>query len=109
LLQVNISGEATKGGVAPVEVPDVAVKMGELEGICLTGLMTIAPHGGSEEDCRGVFRRLAELAREVDDMEVPGVSMEHLSMGMTDDYPVAVEEGATLIRVGRAILGERQK
>ncbi len=108
LLQVNVSGEATKGGVAPGEVLDLSGRMAGLEGVQLSGLMTLAPHGG-EEDSRWVFRHLAELAREVDGAGIAGVSMEHLSMGMTNDYRVAVEEGATIIRVGRAILGQRRK
>ncbi len=107
LLQVNVSGEASKAGVRPSDVVDLVARMAEMEGLQLRGLMTLAPHG-EQEDSRWVFRRLAELAGEVDQAGIAGISMQHLSMGMTNDYQVAVEEGATIVRVGRAILGPRR-
>lgn len=107
LLQVNASGEASKQGVAPGEVLDTVREISRLEGIRLLGLMTMAPYGDPGA-ARSVFRTVACLAEEVAEAGIEGVSMDELSMGMTDDYQVAVEEGATLVRVGRAILGPRR-
>ena len=98
-LEVNVSGEATKHGFAPDELPRGAVAARGLPGIDVRGLMTIAPLVDDPEALRPLFRRLRELAESV---ELP-----ELSMGMTDDFEVAVEEGATFVRVGRAIFGER--
>ncbi len=107
LLQVNASGETSKQGVAPGEVVNAAREIATLEGVRLLGLMTMAPYGDSGA-ARCVFRKVASLAEEVREAGIRGVLMDELSMGMTDDYQVAVEEGATLVRVGRAILGPRR-
>jgi pyridoxal phosphate enzyme, YggS family len=101
LLEVNVSGEESKYGLAPDGLPAMAEKAEGLAHLDLSGLMTMAPFTDNPEDTRPVFRRLAELRRET---EVRlGRTLPHLSMGMTGDFEVAVEEGATLVRVGTAL------
>jgi hypothetical protein len=99
LLEVNVAGEPAKFGVAPAELPALAERIGRLPRIELLGLMTVAPQVANPEDVRPVFRRLRELG--------DTVGLPELSMGMTDDFEVAIEEGSTLVRVGRAIFGAR--
>lgn len=98
MLQVNVGGEEQKSGAEPSEIAAIAKRVRELDPLRLTGLMTIPPIGEAEE-MRPYFRKLRAMR---DDLGV-----EHLSMGMTDDFEVAIEEGATIIRVGRAIFGAR--
>lgn len=98
MLQVNVGGEEQKSGAEPSEVAAIAARMRALDPLRLIGLMTIPPIGEAEE-MRPYFRRLRTMR---DDL-----GLEHLSMGMTDDFEVAIEEGATIIRVGRAIFGSR--
>ncbi|MBO8129356.1 MAG: YggS family pyridoxal phosphate-dependent enzyme [Peptococcaceae bacterium] len=105
LVQVNVSGETTKSGLAPDEVPSFCKEVAGLPGLQVEGLMTIAPYGPSEQ-ARPVFRELKELARKVDDEA--GVTMRYLSMGMSNDFEVAVEEGANILRIGTAIFGPRK-
>lgn len=109
LVQVNVSGEASKGGVAPDDLVPFLRWAAGLPGIHVRGLMTMAPAGGDPEQARPHFRHLGELGLAADSAGIGGVRMEHLSMGMSDDYPVAVEEGATIIRVGRAIFEEGER
>jgi len=104
LLQVNISGEKAKHGLLPHDVQDVLVESSGLESVEIKGLMTIAPFGRAEES-RWVFRGLRELRDSLAAIPLNGVSLEELSMGMTNDFKVAVEEGSTIVRVGRAIFG----
>ena len=106
LLQVNVAGEATKEGVSPAEAPILARQVVTLPYIQVEGLMTIAPLVDDPEQVRPVFRQL-RLLRDQLRTELPANSWQHLSMGMTDDYTVAIEEGATIVRIGRAIFGER--
>lgn len=108
LVQVNLTGRTTQGGVREEELPELLRKLSNLSGIRVIGLMTIGPLGGSEDDIRKVFRRLRELRDMVNDLGIPGISLTELSMGMSDDYPLAVLEGATMLRIGRAIFGERR-
>jgi pyridoxal phosphate enzyme (YggS family) len=98
-LEVNVSGEATKYGVQPAGLSELAAAAGRLPNLELVGLMTMAPAVSDPEDVRPVFCTLRELAK--------ANGLRELSMGMTDDFEVAVEEGATLVRIGRAIFGER--
>jgi uncharacterized pyridoxal phosphate-containing UPF0001 family protein len=106
LLEVDVSGEASKYGIAPEQAPALVDVILTLPGLRLAGLMTMAPITADPEAVRPVFaglRRLrADLAR-----RYPQVNWRHLSMGMTDDFEVAIEEGATMVRIGRAIFGER--
>jgi pyridoxal phosphate enzyme (YggS family) len=99
LIEVNVAGEASKHGVAPEDVSALAGRMARMPNIELLGLMTVAPRADDPEDIRPVFRRLREIR--------DGLGLRELSMGMTDDFEVAIEEGATLVRVGRAIFGAR--
>jgi len=101
LLQTNVSGEESKGGFSPRELPDAAQRISRLPNLDVQGLMTIAPMVADPEEVRPVFRRLRELR---DDL-----GLRHLSMGMSDDFEIAVEEGATLVRIGRAIFEERTR
>ena len=107
LVEVNTSGEETKFGLEPDETVAALEEMADLPGIKILGLMTIGAFLPDPEDVRPCFRRLRELRSIIEEEVIPGVSMEHLSMGMTNDYQVAIEEGATIVRVGRAIFGER--
>ncbi len=99
LLQVNMAGEASKHGADPAAAAALAERIARLPNVDLAGLMTVAPRADNPEDVRPVFRRL-RLLRDA-------LGLRELSMGMTDDFEVAVQEGATLVRVGRAIFGER--
>ena len=101
LLQVNVSGEATKGGFVMGEIVNAVNEIKKLSNLKVMGLMTIAPLAADPEEVRPAFRKLRELR--------DSLGLEHLSMGMTDDFEVAVEEGATMLRVGRAIFGERRQ
>lgn len=100
LLEVNLGGEASKGGLPPEEVPEVAKGIARLPQVELVGLMTVAPIAEDPEAVRPLFQRLSQLRDEV--------GLKELSMGMTDDFEVAVEEGATIVRIGRALFGERR-
>jgi PLP dependent protein len=100
LLQVNVGGEASKGGFAPEQVAEAIEAVGALDHVRLCGFMTIPPPVERAEDARGWFRTLAQLAKRH--------GMSELSMGMSADYEVAIEEGATMVRVGTAIFGPRE-
>lgn len=106
LLEVNVGAEASKYGFAWDAVPQAVVDMAGLAPLSMTGLMTIAPIVAEPELARPVFHRLHAL-RESLRGQFPHIEWTHLSMGMTDDFEVAIEEGATLVRIGRAIFGER--
>jgi pyridoxal phosphate enzyme (YggS family) len=97
LLEVNVAGEASKYGFSPSEVAGAVATVATLPNIELAGLMTMAPQVAAAEDTRPVFRTLRELAA--------ANGLQELSMGMTEDFEVAVEEGATMVRLGRAIFG----
>jgi PLP dependent protein len=101
LLEVNVSGELSKAGFSLVELTAAIREIGELPNLKLMGLMTVAPFVPDPEAVRPVFRKLRELR--------DTMGLKHLSMGMTDDFEVAIEEGATIIRIGRAIFGERRQ
>ncbi len=107
LVEVNTSGEESKYGLEPSETLEAIEEMADLGGIEVTGLMTVGAFLPDPEQVRPCFRTLRDLRDSVEDRVVPGVRMDHLSMGMTNDFEVAIEEGATIIRVGRAIFGER--
>jgi PLP dependent protein len=99
LLEVNVAGEESKFGFNPNDVPDALARARALPNVDVQGLMTVAPLAENAEDVRPVFRRLRELGE--------SLGLHHLSMGMSDDFEVAVEEGSTLVRIGRAIFGPR--
>ena len=106
MLEVNYAGEPSKFGFAPAETLDAALAAARLPSLRVVGLMTVAPQAVDAETIRPVFRGMRELAERVR-ARLPDVPTWHLSMGMTGDYAVAIEEGATLVRIGRAIFGER--
>lgn len=107
LIEVSIAGEATKGGVTIQEMPALVGEAAKLKNISIKGLMTMPPYSENPDDSRPYFRKLRELSESIAGENIPGVSMKELSMGMSGDFEVAVEEGATLIRVGTAIFGKR--
>jgi PLP dependent protein len=107
LLQVNLGQEESKSGLSAQEAPRVAEEVGRLSTLDLRGLMLIPPFFDNPEDARPFFRRLRELAAQIDELKLPNVVMRELSMGMSHDFEVAIEEGATMIRVGSAIFGAR--
>lgn len=109
LVQVNISGEDTKFGIAPECLDGLLGEMGELSHIRVGGLMTIAPLVDDPEKVRLVFRALRKLLDASNGPRSAAFAMRELSMGMTDDFEVAVEEGSTLVRAGRAIFGGAQE
>ncbi len=107
LMEVNVAEEESKFGVSVSEAPALAEEIGKLPGISLQGLMTIAPYVENPEENREIFAKLRQLAVDISGKNIDNVTMSVLSMGMTGDYVVAVEEGATYVRVGTGIFGER--
>ena len=105
LVEVNVSGEETKYGIKPEEVESFLKEMSEFSGIRTRGLMTIAPIVEDKEEVRSYFRKLREISKEIKSKNIKNVKMEYLSMGMTEDFEVAIEEGANMVRIGRGIFG----
>lgn len=105
LIEVNVSGEETKYGIKPEEVEPFLKETSEFSRIRVRGLMTIAPMAEDKEDIRPYFRKLRELSEEIKSKNLKNVKMDYLSMGMTEDFEVAIEEGANMIRIGRGIFG----
>jgi len=108
LVEVNLGVEASKSGVNETELEPLLRQLATLPHLAVRGLMTIPPWLDDPEAVRPYFRRLYELARQVDTLALPGVTMHELSMGMSHDFAVAIEEGATLVRIGTAIFGQRE-
>ncbi|MGE0683782.1 MAG: YggS family pyridoxal phosphate-dependent enzyme [Candidatus Binatia bacterium] len=107
LIEVNLGGETTKSGIALEEVEPLLEAASALSHIQVEGFMTVPPPGSTAEAARPYFRTLAELRDRYARFQKTNVRFDELSMGMTDDFPVAIEEGATIVRIGRAIFGER--
>lgn len=107
LIQVNIAEEESKYGLRVDEVIPFIEKLAKLDNINVKGLMTIAPYAENPEDIRWVFKDLKELANNIKTMEYKNVDMEILSMGMTNDYKIAIEEGSNMIRIGTGLFGKR--
>lgn len=107
LIEVNVAGEDSKFGVRPEETAALAEAISKLPNISVKGLMTIAPFVENAEENREVFRNLRKLSVDIEEKKFNNVIMAVLSMGMTGDYEVAIEEGATMVRVGTGIFGER--
>ena len=107
LAEVNVASEENKFGFASDEVEEFAVKVSTLSGLKLTGLMTSAPVVTDPEENREIFKKLHNLCVDINKKSIDNITMKNLSMGMTGDYVVAVEEGATHVRVGTAIFGTR--
>lgn len=107
LLQVDLAGEETKFGCPEVDAPTLAEALASLPGLEWQGLMTIPPFGDNPEASRPYYQRLAGLRGEFLRRGLPAENLRHLSMGMSNDFEIAIEEGATLVRVGTAIFGPR--
>ncbi len=107
LIEVNVAEEESKFGVSVQDAPALAEEIAKLSSVRVRGLMTIAPFTERAEDNRTYFKKLKQLSVDIERKNIDNVSMLLLSMGMTGDYTVAIEEGATYIRVGTGIFGER--
>ena len=107
LIEVNVAEEDSKFGLKTEETEDLIRQISVLPNISVKGLMTIAPYTDVPEENRTIFRTLKQLSVDIDSKNIDNVSMNVLSMGMTGDYEVAIEEGATFVRVGTGIFGER--
>ncbi len=107
LVQVNISGEETKFGIEKEKTIDLIRKISLLENIKILGLMTIAPSTENAENCRGIFNSLYDLSIDILRQNIDNINMLMLSMGMSNDYLVAINEGANFVRVGTDIFGKR--
>ncbi|MEI7904495.1 MAG: YggS family pyridoxal phosphate-dependent enzyme [Candidatus Firestonebacteria bacterium] len=108
MAEVNIGGEENKSGMKPEATEQFLVSAGKYVNIRISGLMTIAPFLEDAELVRPYFRKMKALFDSISKLSVKNVKMEHLSMGMSGDYRVAVEEGATMLRIGTAIFGARE-
>lgn len=108
LIEVNVAGEDTKFGVKSKDTEKLVREIAVLPGIHIEGLMTIAPYVDDPEENRQYFEELRQLSVDISNKNIDNVNMNVLSMGMTGDYMVAIEEGATFVRVGTGIFGERQ-
>jgi len=111
LIEINVGGEAVKSGVAPDSsaLEELLLAAPRLEALVFRGLMTVPPFTGDPQGARPYFRRLRELRDAIAARNLPAVRMDELSMGMSHDFEVAIEEGSTCVRVGTAIFGERTK
>ena len=107
LIEVNIAEEETKFGLSEEDVIDLVKQIAQLPHVRIKGLMTVAPYVVDSEENRAFFRKIKQLSVDIDNQNIDNVSMNILSMGMTGDYMVAIEEGATMVRVGTGIFGER--
>ena len=107
LIEVNAAGEISKFGVRPEEVARLVEEISSLENVRVKGLMTVAPYVVDPNENRPVFRKIKDLSVDISSKNIDNVSMDILSMGMTNDYEVAIEEGATMVRVGTGIFGQR--
>ncbi len=107
LIEVNVAGEESKFGVRPDDLEELVRSIAKLPGICIKGLMTVAPYVVDPEENRGIFVKMKQFAVDISKKSIDNVSMDYISMGMSGDYTVAVEEGSTMVRVGTSIFGER--
>lgn len=108
LVEVNTGGEESKSGIEPEDIEKLLKEISQFNRIKVKGLMTIPPYFSNPEDSRPYFKRLRELRDKLSNLGIPNISFQHLSMGMSNDFEVAIEEGATIVRVGTAIFGERK-
>ena len=108
LMEINSGEESQKAGVMPEDAISLARDMSELNNIKLMGLMTMGPFAGDPEDSRPYFQKTKKLFEEIEEMDLPGVEMKYLSMGMSNSYKVALEEGANVVRIGTKLFGERE-
>lgn len=109
LVEVHTTDEATKFGVLPEKTADLVKQISKLERIRVQGLMTMGPFSEDPNDSRPSFQQISELKRRIEQEGIENVSMHHLSMGMSHDFEVGIEEGATIVRIGTAIFGKRSE
>jgi len=107
-IEVNLAGEESKSGIPKGQVSALVAAVGELSHLRVEGLMTVPPLRENLEEVRPYFRELRALKEELQGLQIPNVCLQELSMGMTHDYAIAVEEGATLVRIGTALFGPRR-
>lgn len=107
LLEINIGQEESKSGFAPEEAEEAVQRVSQLDGICVKGLMAIPPFESDPEDARKYFQKMHKLFIDIRDKKIDNSNICVLSMGMSDDFDIAVEEGATLVRIGSALFGKR--
>ncbi len=107
LIEINSGEETQKAGVMPVDVVPLVKQIKELSKIKIMGLMTMGPAAGDPEESRPFFRRTKVLFDTIKDMNLPGMEMRYLSMGMSNSYKIAIEEGANMVRIGTKLFGER--
>ncbi len=108
LIEINSGEEPQKAGVLPEDAISLIKEISELENVQIMGLMTMGPFAGDPEDARPYFQKTKKLFDEIKDMNLPGVEMRYLSMGMSNSYRVALEEGANMVRIGTKLFGERE-
>ena len=109
LIEINSGREAGKAGVNPEEAGRLVAEVSKLKNVRVAGLMTMGPAVGQPEEARRYFRETSQLFERIKALNIPGVDMKYLSMGMTNSYRVAIEEGANIVRIGSGIFGEREK
>jgi pyridoxal phosphate enzyme (YggS family) len=109
LIEINQAGENSKSGIAPQELAPLLAGVANLQHIVVEGLMTVPPMQDDPEGARRYFRALRQLGESFRDFAAGNIRMKELSMGMSDDFVVAIEEGATIVRIGTALFGPRQK
>jgi pyridoxal phosphate enzyme (YggS family) len=107
-IEVNLGDEQSKSGIGQDKVAELLRRVGELSYLEVEGLMTVPPFKENPEEVRPFFRALKDLQMELRCLKIPNASLNELSMGMTHDYPIAVEEGATIVRIGTALFGPRK-
>ena len=107
-IEINIGGEESKSGIAKSKVAELLRTIGQLDHVRIQGLMTVPPFRENCEETRPYFRELREVRDELHNLKLPNIDLRELSMGMTHDYPIAVEEGATIVRIGTALFGPRR-
>ena len=107
MLEINISNEESKFGINPKEVEKIVLEISKLPNIMIKGLMTVAPFVENAEENRVYFKQMKQLLVDINSKKIDNVYMDVLSMGMTGDYEVAIEEGATMVRVGTGVFGAR--
>ena len=108
LIEINVSGEKTKNGITVSEAIELIKNISILDCVSVKGLMTMAPYSTNPENSRPYFSELRNLRNKIISEGITNIQMEELSMGMTDDFEIAIEEGATIVRIGRAIFGQRE-
>jgi len=107
LVEVNVSGEETKSGIAPSKAIDFIGQLSEFPNLRVKGLMTVAPFFTDNRETRPIFRGLRKLAVDIDKENIHNINMDFLSMGMSNDFTIAIEEGSNMVRVGTKLFGKR--